>query len=217
MTKSIDPWGHSPPGTRPNWKPTKNHRYFERIAKAIEENDESSLRDWLDRDPNSITLQDDFGQTLLWKAVELQRSGIVRLLIERGSDPNANALGQSVLISAIENNDQELVDLLLEHGANPIAPVFHGTAFHMACRSSREIALLFLLRSVDPNTRSPVDERATPLMEAAARGDIEVASLLLGHGADPSLREIYDNRTALEWAEAEGQTAFVDWFRDQIG
>jgi GNAT superfamily N-acetyltransferase len=54
------------------------------------------------------------------------------------------------------------------------------------------------------------DDGATPLHEAARRGDDELASLLLAAGADPRLRDLAFDSTPLDWARHFGQEQVVD-------
>ncbi|HEY7076781.1 MAG TPA: ankyrin repeat domain-containing protein [Solirubrobacteraceae bacterium] len=83
--------------------------------------------------------------------------GAVRVLLEAGADPDAdaeNALHVRPLHSAAARGDRESARLLLEAGA-------------------------------DPNPRQ--DGGYTPLHSAAHSDDAALAALLLAHGADPAL------------------------------
>lgn len=49
-----------------------------------------------------------------------QNTDIVKMLLEKGADPNANAAPyQGPLYYAVSKENAEIVKLLLQHGANP--------------------------------------------------------------------------------------------------
>lgn len=68
-------------------------------------------------DPNLV--EKDEGNTALHTAVEAKRSDIVRLLLDRGANPNAqNYLGNTPLHQAAKHGEVELSQLLIEYGAD---------------------------------------------------------------------------------------------------
>jgi ankyrin repeat protein/nucleoside phosphorylase len=103
--------------------------------------------------------------SLLGAAVKWNQADIVRLLLERGADPNepiiADILVNSPLGAAIRMGAADTVRLLLEHGADPNKQ----------------------LRG-DPATNSP-------LGAAIGMGRADIVRLLLEHGADPNPRDCY--------------------------
>ena len=119
------------------------------------------LRDLLDEDPDLANAWADDGFQPLGLACFFGHAGAVRLLLERGAEPNSasrNEMRVMPLHSAAATDDPEaryeIAKLLLDHGA-------------------------------DPNARQQDD--FTPLMAADQHGDERLRLLLIEHGAeDPS-------------------------------
>jgi ankyrin repeat protein len=114
-------------------------------------------------------------------------------LLEKGANPNANAVGYTALHAAVLRSDVELVEALLARGANPNAPITKGTPVR---RNSQDfelpktligatpyaLAAKFLepeimraLATAGADTRQPMKDGATPLMAAAGMGIVAPA------------------------------------------
>ena len=137
---------------------------------------------------------------------------VVRLLLERGAEPND---GESVYHAA-ELNHRECLELLLAHGADVggrsstyhNTPLYFLSGYHGNNPKSATVALgmrWLLEHGADPNVWSG-DERETPLHRCAGSGWAAVVELLLAHGADPA-QERADGRTAYALAVRGGHTA----------
>jgi ankyrin repeat protein len=59
----------------------------------------------------------EFGKTPLGIAVEQKQVAVVKLLVEKGANVNANADGESLLASAQKAGSAEIVEILKAHGA----------------------------------------------------------------------------------------------------
>jgi hypothetical protein len=69
-----------------------------------------------------IDLKDNHNQTALMYAAEDAPASVVRLLLDKGANPNqANLMGMTALMISAREADIEKVKLLLEFGANPQA------------------------------------------------------------------------------------------------
>lgn len=122
-----------------------------------------------------------------------QHEGIVRLLLERGANPND---GESVFHSA-QLNLLSMLELLVEHGADiSFADPYWGNtplyfnAGHRVSDSGYERAMQgcewLLQHGADPNVRSGKCQE-TPLFPSVRNGNLRLVQLLLDHGADPDL------------------------------
>jgi ankyrin repeat protein len=142
------------------WLPTRKE--------AQRENAETSQRDlneavW-QNDPTrvekllasglSVETQDVAGSTLLLTAAEKGQTRIIKILLDRGANPNVTTdrYGhRTPLLWAVSNADVDSIKALLEHGAS--------------------------INTAD-------DFGRTPLMEAASTTDRDTVKLLIEHGAD---------------------------------
>ena len=82
--------------------------------RAVEAGDRARLEELLDRHPELVAARGTNGNDLLGMAGDL---GLVRLLLERGADPNrGNDYGWTKLHQAGYSNDRELAKLMLDAG-----------------------------------------------------------------------------------------------------
>src|SRR5262249_49519277 len=103
------------------------------------------VREFLDRDPSLIHTIRACGRRPLSSATEFGRYSVVRLLLDRGANPNlpeAGATRGTALRTASAINDRELVELLLAHGADPNAYLDSGgTAIGWASAELRPLMI----------------------------------------------------------------------------
>jgi ankyrin repeat protein len=158
---------------------------------------------------------------------------IVRLLLERGANPNmqlffrpanlngaTNTRGSTPLIRAAANNDLEVVNLLLEHGAD--ATVYladRQTPIHavLAGRASEKDALELIKvlhdAGTDVNSIALVvhiqEVRGGSALHYAVRKRYkDVIRLLASFGADMNLKD-QDGLTALDYTQSRGFMPFM--------
>jgi len=128
------------------------------IFEAIVLGREDRVAALLDADPATARAVAADGFPTLGLASYMRQSGVARLLLDRGADPNqaaANPTKVAPLHSAVAADAADIVAMLLDAGA-------------------------------DVNARQQMDY--TPLMGAAANARLALLDLLLARGADPSLR-----------------------------
>lgn len=115
------------------------------------------------------------GDTPLCLALRMGRADLAIMLVLHGADPNAPGLGKHtpVVLAALRRHPT-LLQVLMDAGGDPNKPFGHPV-------SSDFLALV-----PDGFLRSEFkrESRITPLMAAAARGDVEAVTVLLKHGAN---------------------------------
>jgi ankyrin repeat protein len=185
-------------------------------------------------------------RTPLHHAAAKNRSGIVRLLLTLGADPNAaDAAGATALTTASqENADAAIIDDLLVAGARPdfltavnlgrfaeaeamlrddpsrIGPGGGDTiALHLAVSRKNLTTIRWLLaHGVDVNAKRPMwDCNHTALHMTIERDEMEIARLLLDAGADPNIRDDKYHATALGWAGFFHRDDFAALLRERGG
>jgi RNA polymerase sigma factor (sigma-70 family) len=124
---------------------------------------------------------------------------IVKLLLERGADPNLPEEGIAprghALYSAVYNGHYDIAKLLLEKGAYPNPEV----------ESSADALSIAMMRSDERTVELLCSYGASRAVQILAYyGDVKTAAAVFA--ADPSLA---DDPAALENAASEGQEAFV--------
>ena len=115
--------------------------------------------------------------TDMMRAAFWGQTDAVRLLLERGADPNgSDATGTTALMVAAMNGHTGTVGLLLEHGADVNARDDDGgTALELADRNGKvDVADLMLEHGADASTR----DEETAMLEAARHANVKAAHLL---------------------------------------
>ncbi|HEX2733164.1 MAG TPA: ankyrin repeat domain-containing protein [Polyangiaceae bacterium] len=136
---------------------------------------------------------------------------LVRLLLERGADPNqlSDTLGGALSVAAAHDADETILGLLLDAGADKEAQDVKGfRPLHAAAEGGNAAAVRFLVgRGVvlEPRTVNDV----TPLHIACALGHLDAARELVRLGALPNAPS--ELGTPLEIARNEGKTSVAQW------
>jgi ankyrin repeat protein len=145
--------------------------------------DVERLRAALDAEPGLITRFTHDGWTLLHLAGFFGHAEAVRLLLERGSDPNARS------INAMRNT-----------------PLHAGLSGPMGIEGVR----LLVEAGADVNARQ--HGGFTPMHSAANRGIVEIIDLLLERGADPDAAA-EDGRRPIDFARERGHEHVIEHLR----
>jgi ankyrin repeat protein len=175
------------------------------INMAALKSDITRVRALLDEDPSVVNRNDEYityypGSGAPLKNAVLSRDiEIVKLLLERGADPNIPEEGIAprgqALHSAVCNGDIEIVKLLLAHGAYPGVEIESSADTLSAAIANNDQPMIELLCSYGA---------ARPVALLAYYGDIKTAAAVFE--ANPSKT---DDAYALECAASQGHEAFV--------
>ena len=168
------------------------------LKQAVANNDMEKIRDMVASQGPDVYVHSKYRHTLLHQACALGKTGIVRLLIEKGANVNITNMSLATpLHMACFCGHTDIVRLLMEAGADiEMDDVNVLTPFDDICISKgdvfgpayEEICDLLLSRGFDINRISPGSGRAN-LGEACRNGNVAVARFLLSHGANPELED----------------------------
>ena len=126
------------------------------------------------------------GGTPLYYAAMNGHKNVVKLLLNKGADPNkANMGGESPLLYAAQNRHIDVAKLLIEGGADPNKTSECGKTplFHAAKNEYKEMVEVLLDAGSDPNMAED-NYGSIPLHMAAMKGRKRVAKLLLERGSE---------------------------------
>ena len=150
------------------------------------------------------------GSTLLLRSVLAGDKALVRLVLEKGADPDRGGVaggdtkegGETPLAAAVASDAWEISALLLDKGADPAVYVtvlhehhkgvgYHGTpVLNEAARQGAADVVEMLLKKGAPVGAADLYYNRTAIMEAAAAGRAEVVLLLIDSGADVDVRPV---------------------------
>lgn len=163
------------------------------------------VRELLDQDPSLVNKVSDYNSCYTGCGAPIKNAAargqleVVKLLLERGADPNLPEEGIApdghALYSAVANEHLEVVKALLAYGAYPNAEVESSADTLSRAISNKDQTMIDLLCSYGA-------ARAVHLM--AYYGDIQTAAAVFA--ANPALA---NNPEALANAASEGKEAFV--------
>ena len=143
--------------------------------------------------------------------------GKVKSALEAGADPNMpDPDGRTALMFAAFNGHSGIVLELLDQGAGVDRRDLMGrTALLYAATGPFPGTVKILLdRGAQPNVVD-TDEHFSPLMHAAAEGNLEVVKVLLEAGADASLKDV-DGDDAAFFARQAGHGGVADLIESRM-
>jgi ankyrin repeat protein len=148
-------------------------------------------------------------QSALPKAAAYGSEAVVKLLLEKGTEPESEDIDGRVSLSrAAENGHKVVVRLLLENGAELESRDKEGrTPLSWAARNGHEAVVKLLLEEgADPESKD--GDYWTPLSRAAENGHEAIVELLVEKGAELESKDKY-GRTPLLGAAENGHEAVV--------
>ncbi|MEZ0261421.1 MAG: ankyrin repeat domain-containing protein [Alphaproteobacteria bacterium] len=130
-------------------------------------------------------------------AAEDGRAEVIRLLVERGADPNSGEGGRyTPLMRVVTNGSSEAAKALLELGAKPEIKNYDGeTPLLIAAKNGQgDIVRALVEHGADINARNAAGETALHLV--AAKGHANLVKYLMDKGADITAANINMNTPA---------------------
>ncbi|RYP78164.1 hypothetical protein DL769_003245 [Monosporascus sp. CRB-8-3] len=146
--------------------------------------------------------------TRLRVAVNQADEDEVRLLLEKGADPNVNANKDIPLLHiAVVHENPNVLRLLLANGASvSMKESFGRTPLHWAAYRGYDTGVRLLLDH-DADIQAADVDGTTPLHMATGHGNASVVKRLLDNGARLDAKD-NDKRTALSWVFNSGGSGF---------
>ena len=130
-------------------------------------------------------------ETPLLIAVEAGYLDIIQILMDAGSNPVEPCIrGWSAVHEAAVQGDIHILTKLLMSGVNLDIPDCYGCTplFSSSMQGKHEVAELLCQRGANANEKT-IGNPATPLHEAARRGDLKMCEILMEYHADPNLQD----------------------------
>ena len=147
---------------------------------------------------------------------ESHRSGILKMLFNKGADVNAIEYDDKsrslLLVNAVEIGDHEIIRFLLEAGADIDAfDTYWGTALQLAVLNE-DVEAVQILIDAGADIEATAGDLAfgdeknyhllrTPLQQASLAGNAEIVQILVNEGADVNTSQREDYDTPVPWQE----------------
>jgi len=154
-----------------------------------------------------VNLRDErTNETAIIKAARNNNQDMIRLLLASGGDINAqNRRGVSALKESIEKKDKPLMEFLTANGARSGAS-FENLMLYASQKNNVGVSAM-LRCGVNPKQKDK--QGNTPLILAAARGDLDSVTDLLAYEADPNAQN-NQGMTALIFAIRLGNRKIIE-------
>lgn len=139
----------------------------------------------------------DMRTPLMIAARKLGNSAVVKLLLDKGANPNPNphpSAESSPLLDAASAGDPESVEMLIAKGAE-VKPVGETAIFMAVTAACSKCLTLLTAKEIDKNDYS------LALADIAIAGDLNAVKTMLDHGADVNIVDPL-GRTPLMYAAA---------------
>jgi ankyrin repeat protein len=137
----------------------------------------------------------------------------VMALLKKAADVNAaQGDGMTALHWAAMNGDTEMVQMLIVAGANVRATTRLGTytPLYLASQQGHGAAIQALI-AAGADAKAGTPNGTTPLMVAAASGELEAVKVLVDNGADVNGKDGVRLQTPLIYAAASNRAAVIEY------
>jgi ankyrin repeat protein len=185
------------------------------VFDAVKNNDLKKVKMLIKNDVSLVNSKDEAGNTPLHHAARIGSDAIIKFLLSRGADINAqNTQLYTPLLEAIQNRNENSSVLLIEKEADLAKTnIFEQTPLHKAASLNQKRTGELLISkgaSIDPADRW----RRTPFLVVARQtGDVEFGRLLLDSKANINAKDS-NNQMALNLAAWKGFNDFINFLLD---
>jgi len=137
--------------------------------------------------------------------------------IDNGVDVNAyDENKHTALMLAAYNGHHHIIKLLIEKGANiSLVDGVNRTALMFASTGPFTQAVEVLIKAGADVNSIDNEEKWTPVMMAAAEGQLDVVKVLVSNGADLKMVDI-DGESSLDFAQSNGHTEVANYIKSQL-
>jgi hypothetical protein len=155
------------------------------VANAIVRKNYGSLNELLSK-KELVNEVGKYGITPLWVAVRRADEPAVRMILDKGGDPNAKTVWvKPLIVSAVMFGTEPILRMLLAHGGDPNTEYDGRPCLFYSTEASGRI---LVEAGADINRRGIEGQTAVIFLVSANR-NIDFIIYLLEQGADPSLRD----------------------------
>lgn len=178
------------------------------LIRSVRSNDLAAVARTISSNPEMVRARDNARSTPLHHAAAFASVDMLKLLLGKGADPNAQNDRRSTPLHWA-THDEAKVRLLISRGAAIDVKQAEGrTPLYQASSlgDANPVIRLLLDRGADPNARNAAG--ATPLMAASARGNVEAMRMLLESKAQVNAQS-GSGATALMGASGSGNPLAV--------
>lgn len=163
----------------------KKHNQKPDFFEAASINDTETVSQLLDKNPEIINSFSSDGFTALGLASFFGHLSLVKLLLEKGANPNIasnNSFKVAPLHSACAISAFDIAKLLIDHGADVNAKQMQGvTPLHSAAHNGQTRLAKFLIDN-GAEINAKMENGQTPLFMAKEKDFMEMTKLIMKHG-----------------------------------
>jgi ankyrin repeat protein len=185
--------------------------FSDEIHVCAQKGDLDGVKALIEKDPELVDARDKEGRTPLHWACRGVHLDVVKYLVGKGADVNAEDSNKIVpLHSLATRNNAKAIAVLLDSGADVDAKDYGGnTALHYAAMTDAADAVEILCEAGAEIENRENYSRTPLILGARERGGPRTIKILLDAGADVNARDKF-NDTALNLASWRGKKEVVD-------
>lgn len=189
------------------------NQYFKDIyldlANLVVEGDIEQIKRFVSIRNLDLNLPGQKGYTMLAWSVLIEKTSVIRLLIDLGANPNQiiddGKNKFNILLLPIISKNNAIFKILLENGTSPNAKYNFEPAIHRLILQQRWDEMRYLLdKGADINILTGVNE--TPVLLCATINQFEQVAYLMNRGADHTIKSVSGGSVALEVQEFQFDT-----------